>query len=221
MRRLAGTAVAALALLTAAPAAAHPGHGATFVDIKQFAFTPADVTIAQGDSVLWTWMGPDTNHSVTSDPGQAMSFDSDPGKSPATVAHKVNDGYSVTFSEVGTFSYHCKVHVSMTGRVTVQPAPPPATTPAPTLSKVSVKPKGFKRKTTLRFSVDGPVTIRAMLRKRGKLVKELDFDSPPGDHSRRLNFGKARPGKYVLKVVAVDTSSGNSSKPVSVAVVLK
>jgi hypothetical protein len=110
----------------------------------------------------------------------------------------------------------------MTGRVTVQPAPPPPPAIAPKLTKVSVKPKTFNGRTTVRYSVDGPVTIRAMLRRRKTLVKEIDFDSPPGDNSRKLNFGrKIRAGKYVLRVMAVDTSSGKSSKPVSIGVVVK
>ena len=72
----------ALALgIGAAPAAAAD------VNIGGFAFSPSSVTIAQGETVTWHFAGPDTNHSVTSDPGQADSWDSDPGRPPSSADH--------------------------------------------------------------------------------------------------------------------------------------
>ena len=220
IRRAALLAAVLAGTLALAPVASpHSGHGPIPVDIANFKFTPAEVTLVQGDSIIWTWRGPDTNHSVTADPGQAMTFDSDPGNS--TPAHPPGDGYGVTFTEAGTFKYHCKVHASMTGTVTVQPPPAPVTAQPPKLTSVSVSPKRFSGKTVVRFTVDGPVTMRALLRKGRKLVKEIDFNSPPGRHSHALRFRKLRAGKYVLKFVAVDTSSGKSSKPVAIGVVVK
>lgn len=207
-----------LAVAIAPPASPHGGHGPVVVDIANFSFRPADVTLVQGDSVLWNWRGPDTNHSVTSDGGQSMTFDSDAGRTPA---HPPGDGYGVTFNEPGTFTYHCKVHASMTGKVTVQPAPAPVTAAPPKLTGVTVAPKRFRTKTTVRFTVDGPVTMRALLRRGRRLVKEIDFNSAPGRHSRVLRFRKVRAGKYVVKLVAVDTSSGKSSKPVWIGVVVQ
>ena len=112
--------VVALAVLATAPAAdPHAGHGATWIGISQFKYTPDSATIYAGDSVLWTWNGPDTDHSVTADAGQSMQFDSDAGKSDAQILHPVNDGYGVTFNEPGSYRYHCRVHSSMTGTITV------------------------------------------------------------------------------------------------------
>jgi plastocyanin len=216
MRR--GAVLAALLVLAmAAPASPHGGHGPVPVDIANFKFTPSAVTLVQGDSIIWTWRGPDTNHSVTADSGQSMTFDSDPGRTPA---HPPGDGYAVTFNDVGTFTYHCKVHASMTGTVTVQAPPAPVTAAPPQLTKVSVAPRHFHRSTTVRYTVDGPVTLRALLRKGRKLVKEIDFNAPPGPGKHKLTFRKIKPGKYVLRLVAVDTSSGKSSKPVSIGVVV-
>jgi plastocyanin len=213
-------AVVACAVLATAPAAdTHPGHGAVLVGIGQFKYAPADVSIYVGDSVLWSWNGPDTNHSVTADPGQAMNFDSDGGKPAAEVVHPPNDGYGVSFTQVGTFTYHCKVHSYMTGKVTVQPAPAGTTAPAaPELTRVAVKPKRFCTRctqpgTTVRFTVNWPVSMRAELRRRGRVVKEIDFQTPPGAHSKRLKFKRVRSGTYVLRLVAVDDVSGKSSTP--------
>jgi plastocyanin len=206
-------ACAGLAVL-APGASPHSGHGPTQVAIGEFAFAPKDAQVFQGDSVVFTWKGPDTDHSATGD-----EFDSDPGRQPA---HAAGDTYSVTFSKVGTFSYHCKVHPFMTGTVTVQelpPAPPQPALTAPVLSKVRVKPRTFARRTRVSFNLDWPAIVRATLRRRSKVVKQIQFSSPPGDHRRTLDFGrKLRSGTYVLRLVAVDSGNGMTSRPVNVAV---
>jgi plastocyanin len=210
--------VIGLALLAAAPGASpHTGHPPLEIDIANHAYAPQNAQIYQGDSVVFTWRGPDTNHSATGD-----DFDTDAGKPPATVLHTTGDTYAVTFNKLGTFTYHCKVHPSMTGTVTVQQvpgAPPPA---APTLTSVSVKPRTFAARTTLRFTLDSPASMRAILRRGSKILKEIDFVAPPGQDAKRLNFGnKIKPGKAVLKVVAIDQSSGLSSKTASIRVTVK
>jgi hypothetical protein len=167
--------------------------------------------------VVFTWKGPDTNHSATGD-----DFDSDAGKSSAEVLHPPGDTYAVTFNKVGTFTYHCKVHPSMTGTVTVQPipgAPPPA---APRLTSASVKPRVFTGRTRVRFTLDSPGSVRTILKRGSKTLKEIDFLGHPGDNSKRLNFGKRlKPGKAVLRVVAVDQGSGLQSKTATLRVEVK
>ena len=210
-------------LVAAPPADTHPGHGALPVAVAQFKYTPASINIVVGDSVLWTWNGPDTNHSVTADAGQSMDFDSDPGKPSAEIAHPLNDGYGMTFTQPGTYRYHCKVHNFMTGTITVAAAPAPTQPTPPKLSSVSAKPKRFctrcaKPGTTVRYTLDVPASMRAILRRHGKTVKETDFDSPPGTNSHKLKFRKIRAGKYVLRLMAVDNVSGLSSKPADMTV---
>src|SRR2546423_7541571 len=106
------------------------------VKIQNFSFMPASVTIGQGGSVTCTWAGPDTNHSVTSNGGQGDSWDSDPGKTPSSLDHPPGDTFSHTFNTPGTFTYLCKVHSFMTGKVIVK-APGGADTTPPALSKIS------------------------------------------------------------------------------------
>jgi plastocyanin len=77
------------------------------VRIADFAFTPDSSSAKVGDSVKWTNEDSAT-HTVTADDG---AFDS--GNLAAGKA------FSFTFDKAGTFAYHCNIHQSMTGTVTV------------------------------------------------------------------------------------------------------
>jgi plastocyanin len=77
------------------------------VSIEDFYFEPADVAIQPGDTVMWVNEG-NTPHTVTSDDGRFDSEVLNPGES-----------FMLTFPEAGTFSYHCEIHPSMTGSVSV------------------------------------------------------------------------------------------------------
>lgn len=173
--------------------------------------------IYQSDSVVFTWKGPDTNHSAT-----GADFDTDAGKPAAEVLHPPGDTYAVTFSKIGTFTYHCKVHPSMTGTITVQPIPGAPTPVAPALTKVSAKPRTFARRTAVRFTLDSPASVRAILRRGSKTLKEVDFLGHPGANSKKLDFGsRLTQGKAVLRLVAIDQSSGLASKTASLKVTVK
>lgn len=76
------------------------------VTIKNFAFSPGEVTILKGGTVTWT-NDDGTTHTVTF----ADSSSPDLGNGAT---------YSKTFNETGTFSYKCSIHSSMTGKVIVQ-----------------------------------------------------------------------------------------------------
>lgn len=80
------------------------------VTIKDFEFSPASVTIDQGDTVTWHNIGP-TPHSATAKDG---SFDTDVFRKGGSRSH--------TFTQPGTFSYYCKPHPFMKGTVTVRAA---------------------------------------------------------------------------------------------------
>lgn len=78
------------------------------VNIMGFAFNPSSLTISAGDTVTWTNQD-SVSHTVTSDTGSEISSSS------------LSQGstYSHTFNQAGTFSYHCSIHTSMKGTVTV------------------------------------------------------------------------------------------------------
>src|SRR3954469_7640418 len=156
---------AILFAIGAAPAQAADVH------ISNFSFSPTPITIAQGDTVTWHWAGPDTNHSVTSDPNQADSFDSDPGRTPTSADHLPGSTFDHTFNTPGTFTYICKVHTSMHGKVIVN-APggePPADTIAPAITsakatggrKCGRKAKKCKpRPTTVNFNLSEDAQVK-------------------------------------------------------------
>jgi plastocyanin len=82
------------------------------VTIADDSFSPTAIKVGKGTSVTWTTTGSD-GHTVTADDS---SFDSSNG-SGATLA--AGSTFSHTFAAAGTFAYHCKVHSSMHGTVTV------------------------------------------------------------------------------------------------------
>jgi plastocyanin len=83
------------------------GAGTVDIKIAGFAFDPASVTVKVGTTVRWTNQDSAT-HSVTSDTGV---WDS------GSIAQ--GETYTRVFDTVGTFAYHCGVHPSMKGTITV------------------------------------------------------------------------------------------------------
>jgi plastocyanin len=81
---------------------------AVTVDISNFAFAPVVITVKSGTTVTWTNKDA-APHTITSDTG---AFDSG-NLAPAS------GKFSKTFSEVGTFAYHCNIHKSMKATVIV------------------------------------------------------------------------------------------------------
>lgn len=82
-----------------------PTH--TVVNMTQGGFDPADLQVKVGTIVTWKNMDA-ANHSVTFDDGSVDSGSISPGKSA-----------SHTFDTPGTFMYHCSLHPTSQGRITV------------------------------------------------------------------------------------------------------
>lgn len=79
------------------------------VTIRDFAFTPAHITVAPGATVTWTNKD-SVAHTVTSTGQGEMS-------SPLLGA---GESFSHTFRAPGTYAYSCGPHPWMTGAVTVE-----------------------------------------------------------------------------------------------------
>lgn len=93
------------ALLVSATIASAADH---IVTISGFAFKPASLTIAAGDSV--TFVNKDgAPHTATQN---AQAFD--------TGRLGRNEEGNVTFATVGSFSYFCKFHPGMKGKIEVE-----------------------------------------------------------------------------------------------------
>ncbi len=93
------------------------------VNIVDFAFTPASLTVTEGATVTWSNTGA-APHTVTATGG---SFDSG--------VLFAGDTYTRTFATAGTYNYLCTLHPEMTATVVVTgsdgTAPPPAPDPEP------------------------------------------------------------------------------------------
>jgi len=211
VRRLAAACVLALAL--APSAAAHPGHGPTTIDTSGFAFKPADVIVGQNDTVVWFFSSSiDRNHSVTSDPGQADSWDSDPGVA-SPPQKKPNSFYSRVFRTLGKFTYYCKNHANMRGTVEVRPVTGQIDNVPPTLSRARI------RKRTLGFDLSekADVVVRIQRRQRGRwrTKRTLDFRGRSGRNRRKLSYRRLAGGRYRVLLRAYD-AGGLSSGAVTV-----
>lgn len=85
------------------------------VDIGDFFFSPAAVTINVTDQVRWTWIG-SIGHTTTSD---TSLWDSGVQGNGATFVN--------TFTAAGRFPYHCTIHPFMMAAITVQAVNMPPT----------------------------------------------------------------------------------------------
>ena len=105
-RRVLLVAAAAGGLLIAGGGLAAVAQDAHDVEVVDDQFSPATITIEEGDTVRWTQSGSNP-HTVTADDG---SFDSHP-TCPADCMGP-GDTYEQTFDEPGEFGYHCTLHGS-------------------------------------------------------------------------------------------------------------
>ena len=78
------------------------------VEINGFRFTPAELTVAVGDTVTWT-NAEGVDHSVV---GDDDAFESE--------RMTKEDTFEFTFDSAGTFAYICGLHPSMAGTITVE-----------------------------------------------------------------------------------------------------
>ena len=85
-----------------------PQGGNFEVTIQGDAFSPPSINVPRGTTVHWTNKD-STTHTVTSDTGLFDSKNMSQGSN-----------FSHTFSEKGTFSYHCSIHTFMKGTIIVE-----------------------------------------------------------------------------------------------------
>jgi adhesin/invasin len=109
------TAVATAAALPGAPADTFTTTAAivTTVQVADFSFTPSVLTnIPSGTTITWDWgTGPTAQHTVTFEVAGA----------PTDIPARTSGSVGRQFTNTGTFTYHCAIHPSMMGSVTVVP----------------------------------------------------------------------------------------------------
>jgi plastocyanin len=162
------------------------------VKIADFAFAPANLSIATGDVVKWNWTGADTNHSVTSTAGEAETYESHPGLKISEVTKAPTGGsFAHTFTHEGTFTYFCRVHPGMKGKITVGPAPL-------RVRIVSVKRSSGSLRLSYRMTKTG--TVKAQVFRNGKRVVTKSAKGRGGANSLRIVLPRSA-RKAALKVV--------------------
>lgn len=82
----------------------------TSVTVRNHSYSPARLTIKKGTTVTWTNQDA-VQHDITPD------NPSGDWKQSSLLSR--GQSYSVTFNEIGTFTYFCTPHPEMTGSVTV------------------------------------------------------------------------------------------------------
>ncbi|MDD1684973.1 MAG: cupredoxin domain-containing protein [Methanoregula sp.] len=94
------------------PAIPVPAGPADTITISNFAFSPATLTVKAGTTVTWT-NEDSAPHTVVSDANAPVPF-----TSPSLAT---GSSFPFTFTQAGTYSYHCSIHPSMKGTVVVEP----------------------------------------------------------------------------------------------------
>jgi plastocyanin len=102
------SATATPAPASGASVASAAAAGGSTVEINNFTFTPAKLTVSAGTSVSWKF-DDSTQHTVTADDNSFTSA-------------AMGDGqiYKHTFDTAGTLTYHCSIHPFMKGSVEVK-----------------------------------------------------------------------------------------------------
>jgi plastocyanin len=80
----------------------------TVINIDNFSFSPATLTISAGTSVTWT-NHDDIPHTIVEHDRKFKSKGLD-----------TDDSFSYTFSEAGTYEYFCGLHPKMVGKIVVE-----------------------------------------------------------------------------------------------------
>lgn len=122
------------------------------VAVQNISFSPANVTVATGDTVKWSWRG--GNHSTTS--GSCPGACAADGKWNSGI--KSSGSFSKIFNNPGTFHYFCLVHgAMMQGTVTAVGEPFPFT------CEMTASPQVGEDELTVTFSAqldgDPPYTV--------------------------------------------------------------
>ena len=221
MRRVA--IVAAVAGLLASGASAHPGHGPVTILAANFAYDPPNVVVGQGDSVVWYFSGAvDRNHSITSEPGQADSFDSDPGVAnpPAEAEEQLLRAGVPHGRKVPLLLQEPRGDARDRGRRpvtgTVDDVPPTLSVVRLSRTRVCARrtPGCRATRAALSFRLSEPADLVARVQRlrrgRWRTARVLDFAGRRGANRRTLRFRGLAAGRYRLLVKAYDGATGGS-----------
>jgi plastocyanin len=160
------------------------------VSIVDFAFEPATLQVAAGETVVWTNDGL-APHTVTGD--FADSGVLNPGQT-----------FSHTFDAEGAFDYVCAIHPDMTGSVTVGAAPTAQAAPATQANGAAGETPGPEGVWLLELIPENDSILggqQALLVFHADGMLEADFAAAPGT-GIPANFITAGRGEWVVEAGA-------------------
>ncbi len=224
-------ALAALALALLLIPAAGADAANRRISISDYKWSDPNIQIDLGEHVTWYWVGPDTMHSVTGDSPNSLQFDSDPQTGQPN--HDIGDSFRLDFNSPGTYFFHCKLHSTVKGTITVSntPGDPNSEPDGVPQSRVDRKPPQLRdirlnrttigeRGTNLKFSIGESSRVSADIYRfdadgRKRYDGYRTWSSTVGWNGvrfgNRSKHFRARPGRYVAELTAIDKSA-NSSK---------
>jgi Copper binding proteins, plastocyanin/azurin family len=189
------------------------------VAIHDLRFAPVDVAVMPGETVTWNADGVYMHN---------VHFD---GETTAVGPASTKFSASRTFTEEGTFGYHCDVHATMHGVVYVNqsgtvPPPPPTPTPTPTGTGGSPTPTpssspgggGSTGTTTAPVSFRAKASVRnhkvfLTLRVGGDTAVRVRGTLKRGSKRVRRVSLLARPGRHKLRLPGKRLTPGRYTLP--------
>ncbi len=220
--------MALLAALVVAPVA---GASNRRVAISNYSWSVPDIELDLGEHVTWYWTGPDLMHSVTGQPPNATSVDSDPQTNQPQ--HDLGDTFQATFDQPGTYVLQCKLHSTVRGTVTVSATPgDPVSEPdpipksnvdntPPRLRELALRAHKFGRRgTALSFSLGERSRVSADFFRydadgHRHFAGYRTYSGHVGFNGVRLagrsKHFRPRPGRYLTVIEATDNANNTSS----------
>ena len=167
------------------------------VTVQSFSFTPANITISHGDTVVWHCTGGFHNvHHL----GNPSRFGNVLASGPWT--------YQFAFSDVGdsVFHYECQQHSQMQGTVTVAPLSAPEIS-AQTSRSYSLSqnyPNPFNPVTQIRFDLthDGAVRLDVFNLMGQQVAQLVNAPLTAGSHAVSFDAGALPSGVYIYRLAA-------------------
>ena len=209
-------------------------------------FSPADATAAPGDTVSWGFASAIAPHNVNVvapgvDPADTAAHELLGIAIPGT-----GQSFTKVLDQPGVYLYYCSFHgglAGMSGRVVVRapgdetpPPPPPPAGPAPapntsvfsgpfeegdvtppTLTKVGVL--GAARSLRVRFVLGEPAALTVRLLRGRRVVRTAVFKAR-GTGVGTVAVKRVKPGRYSVRVDAID-AAGLDSDPVTRTAVVR